>query len=148
MATQDFTTAFLTDKTPQQAYDAVNDVRAWWTGEIEGNSSRVGDEFTYRYKEYHYSKHKLAEMIPGKKIVWQTEEARLNFVEDKGEWNGSTIVFDITKKDGQTEVRFTHHGLVPGLECFDGCSQAWTYYVTESLRNFIGTGKELIESAK
>jgi hypothetical protein len=148
MAIQDFTTAFLTDKTPQQAYDAVNDVRAWWTGEIEGNSSRVGDEFTYRYKEYHYSKHKLAEMIPGKKIVWQTEEARLNFVEDKGEWNGSTIVFDITKKDGQTEVRFTHHGLVPGLECFDGCSQAWTYYVTESLRNFIGTGKELIESAK
>jgi hypothetical protein len=49
----------------------------------------------------------------------------LNFTQDKTEWTGTDITFDISKKGDQTEVRFTHVGLVPEFECFDNCSNAW-----------------------
>jgi len=141
MEKQDFTTSFSADQSPMEAYDAINNVRAWWTGQIEGSADKVGDEFTYRYKEYHYSKHKVAELIPGKKVVWEIPEASINFVADKNEWNNTKIIFDISEKDGKTQVRFTHQGLVPQNECFGACSGAWTGYITESLRNLIATGK-------
>jgi hypothetical protein len=50
-------------------------------------------------------------------------------------------VFEIAKKGDKTEIRFTPIVLVPTIECYDGCSGAWGYYVNESLRSFIATGK-------
>jgi len=141
MENQNFTVAFLVDQTPHQAYDAINNVRGWWTGEIEGSTNKLNDEFTYSFPPYHYSKHKLVEMIPGKKIVWLVTDSSLNFVEDKTEWNGTSISFDIAEKDGKTEVRFTHHGLAPKNECYDACSHAWTGYITDSLYNLITVGQ-------
>jgi hypothetical protein len=44
-------------------------------------------------------------------------DSQLNFVKDKTEWNGTDIVFEITKKDDKTELRFTHVRLVPAFEC-------------------------------
>lgn len=148
MEKQDFTTSFAVDQSPMEVYEAINNVRAWWSGEIEGSTDKLGDEFTYRHKEYHYSKHKLVELIPGKRVVWEIPEASINFVEDKNEWNGTRIVFDITEKDGKTQVRFTHQGLVPENECFDACSGAWTGYVTQSLRNLVIAGKRQTEAVK
>jgi hypothetical protein len=73
--------------------------------------------------------------------VWHVTDAKLNFVKDKTEWNGTEIVFEITRKRGKTELRFTHVGLVPTVECYGGCSGAWGYYVNDSLRSLIATGK-------
>src|ERR1019366_5807306 len=67
--------------------------------------------------------------------------SQLNFVRDTNEWDGTDIVFEIAKKGDKTEVRFTHVGLVPTIECYDGCSGAWGFYVNESLRSFIAKGK-------
>ncbi len=141
MNSQNFTTTFTVDQTPEEAFAAINHVRGWWTGEIEGRTDKLGDEFTYRYQDIHYSKQKLTEVIPGQKVVWQVVDALLNFVEDKSEWIGTEVTFDITKKGDKTEVRFTHLGLVPEYECFDACSNAWGFYVNSSLRSFITTGK-------
>jgi hypothetical protein len=73
--------------------------------------------------------------------VWHVTDAQLNFVEDKNEWNGTEVVFDIAKKGDQTEVTFTHVGLVPAFECYGGCSGAWGFYINDSLRNLITQGK-------
>jgi hypothetical protein len=51
------------------------------------------------------------------------------------------IVFEIARKGGKTELRFTHVGLAPTIECHGGCSGAWAFYVNESLRSLIATGK-------
>lgn len=136
-----FTTSFAVDQSPQEVFDAVNNVRGWWSGEIEGSTDKLGATFSYRYKGLHRSAQKITELQPGKKVVWHVTEARLNFVEDKTEWNGTEIVFEIARKGNQTELRFKHVGLVPAFQCYGNCSGAWGFYINESLRSLITTGK-------
>jgi len=141
MEQQDFTTSILVDQTPMEAFDAINNVRAWWPGEIEGNTTKLDDEFIYRYKKIHYSKQKLVEVIPAKKVVWLVTDSSLNFVENKTEWTGTKIIFEISEKNNKTQVRFTHQGLIPQYECFDSCSNAWSDIIKNGLRNLLTTGK-------
>jgi hypothetical protein len=141
MKTKNFTTTILVDQTPQEAFDAINDVRGWWSGEIEGHTDVLGAEFTYSYKKVHRTTQKITDLVPGKKIVWHVTDSQIHFVRDTGEWDGTDIVFEIARKGHKTEIRFTHIGLVPTVECYDGCSGAWGYYVNESLRSFVATGK-------
>jgi len=141
MEQQDFTTSILVDQTPMEAFDAINNVRAWWPGEIEGNTTKLNDEFIYRYKKIHYSKQKLVEVIPGKKVVWLVTDSSLNFVENKTEWTGTKIIFEISEKNNKTQIRFTHQGLVPQYECFDSCSNAWGDIIKNGLRRLITEGK-------
>src|SRR5512143_1008321 len=107
MTTQNYTTTFTVDQTPEEVFDAINNVRGWWSGEIEGDTDKLGAEFTYRYQDVHRSTHKITELVPGKKVVWHTTDSRINFVQDKNEWNGTDVVFEITKKGDKTELRFT-----------------------------------------
>ena len=128
-------------QSPQEVFDAINDVRRWWTGQIDGSADHVGAEFEYRYEKLHRSRQKVTELVPGRKVVWRVVDSHLAFVEDKSEWTGTDIVFEIARKDGETELRFTHVGLVPAFECYGGCSDGWGFYVGESLRDLITSGK-------
>jgi hypothetical protein len=141
MSDQNLTYTFTVDQTPEEAFAAINNVRGWWSGEIEGSTDKLGDVWSYRYKDIHYSKHEITEFVPEKKVVWLVVDGFLNFVEDKSEWKGTKITFEIARKGGKTEVRFTHVGLVPDHECFSLCSNAWGTYINGSLRSLITTGK-------
>ena len=141
MNNQNLTFTISVDQTPEEAFAAINNVRGWWSGNIEGSTDKLGDEFTYRYEDVHYSKQKITEFIPGKKVVWHVLDGYLNFTQDKTEWQGTDITFDISKKRDKTEVRFTHVGLVPESECYDACSNAWGSYINGSLRSLITSGK-------
>jgi hypothetical protein len=139
MSQESFTTSFTVDQSPEQVYAAINDVRAWWTGEVTGPTDALGAEFEYRYKTIHFSAQKVTELVPGKRVVWHVTKARLPF-ENTEEWVGTDIVFEIARKKGKTEVRFTHVGLVPSIACYGDCSGAWGFLVTDSLRRLITTG--------
>jgi uncharacterized protein YndB with AHSA1/START domain len=115
LSSQNFAATFTVDKTPKEVFNAINNVRAWWSGNIEGSTDKLGDEWTYRYEDVHYSKQKITALVPNRKVVWTVLDSSLNFVKDKSEWNGTKITFDIAKKDGKTEVRFAHVGLVPSM---------------------------------
>ena len=141
MKAQDFTATFTVDQTPEQAFAAIKNVRGWWSGEIEGPTDKLGGEFTYRYKDIHYSKQKITEFIPGKKVVWLVLDSYLSFIDDKTEWNGTKVTFEVSKKGKQTEVRFTHRGLLPEHACYNTCAAAWGSYINGSLRSLITTGK-------
>jgi hypothetical protein len=92
-------------------------------------------------QDVHHCKTKLVEVIPGKKLVWLVLDNFFNFTEDKSEWKGTKVTFEIAKKGHKTEILFTYLGLVPEYECFDVCSNAWGSYVNGSLRSLIATGQ-------
>jgi len=141
MNTSDFKTTFLVDQTPEEVFSAINNVADWWQGEIKGASKKLNDEFTYRMKDLHFSKQKVVELIPNKKVVWLVTESKLTFTKDKSEWTGTKICFEISKAKNKTRVSFTHLGLVPEFECYGDCSNAWTQLVQKSLSSLISTGK-------
>lgn len=141
MNNQNFTVSFLVDQTPQEAFQAINNVYGWWTENVVGSSVKLNDEFEVYFEDVHYSKQKLIEVVPGKRVVWRVTDSKLNFIQDKTEWTNTEISFDISKKGGKTEIRFTHIGLAPEVECYDACSSAWSDYITNSLRKLITTGK-------
>lgn len=137
----DYTTSFTVDQSPQQAFAAINNPRAWWSQAIEGDTDQPGAVFDYHYQDVHRAKFKITEFVPDKKVVWHVVENHFNFIQDETEWVDTDIVFEITSKGDQTEVRFTHIGLVPAYECYDVCANAWGSYITRSLRDLITTGK-------
>ena len=141
MTKQDYTISFLVEQTPQQVFEAIQNVRGWWTEGVEGNTAQLNDEFSVQFWDVHYSRQKLVEVTPYSKIVWLIIESKLNFIEDESEWTGTQIVFDIAEKNSQTEVRFTQIGLTPQVECYKDCSNAWNGYITGSLKSLIETGK-------
>jgi Activator of Hsp90 ATPase homolog 1-like protein len=141
MTSQSFTTSFSVDQAPEEVFKAITNVRGWWTGDIAGSTDKLGDEFTYRYQDVHYSTQKITELIPGKKVVWRVLDAHLKFAEDPNEWTGTEIMFEVAQKGRQTEVHFAHLGLIPDLECFDSCSNAWGFYINGSLRQLITAGE-------
>lgn len=141
MKNQDLTFSFAVDQTPDEVFAAINNVRGWWSGEITGETDRLGGEFTYRYQDIHRTTQKITEWMPGKRVVWHVTESYLSFVKDKEEWNGTDVVFEISRKGGKTELRFTHVGLTPKVECYEGCSDGWGFYIEKSLLAFITTGK-------
>ncbi len=119
-----FTTTLTVERTPEEVFAAITNVRGWWSGDIEGPTDQVGGEFTYRYEDLHYSKQQVTELVPGKRVVWLVVDSSLQFVEDKREWNGTRVTFDIARKGDKTEIRFTHAGLLPTHECYPMCSSA------------------------
>jgi|SRR5579863_2870426 len=142
MATKDYTINFTVDQSPVEVFDAINNARGWWSGEIVGATDRLGAEFTYTVEGVHFTKQKVAELVPGKRIVWHVTEAKISFVKDKSEWKGTDIVFEIVRRGDKTELRFTHKGLIPDYECYDSCSNAWGMLVGGNLRRLITTGKD------
>ena len=75
MANSHFSFTLLTEKEPQEVFQAVNNVRGWWTGyyseEITGGTEKLNDEFSFRAADgAHYTKQKIVETIPGQKVVW------------------------------------------------------------------------------
>jgi Activator of Hsp90 ATPase homolog 1-like protein len=135
-----FSVTITVEKAPSEAFDAISDVRGWWSQEIEGATSRLGDEFIFDIPGVHYSKIRLINVVPDAKVVWYVTDARIHFVENQTEWTDTTIVFELSERAGRTEVRFTHVGLVPDFECFDACTDGWSSYITGSLRDRINTG--------
>lgn len=143
MEATDFTTVIVADQSAAEVFEAINNVKAWWQGDIEGNTTHLGDEFTYRMDEIHYSKQKIVAFIPNEKVVWEVSDSKLNPLKfkDESEWTGTKIVFEITEIGNKTQVRFTHMGLVPTFECYGDCSWAWGQLIEESLKSLITTGK-------
>jgi hypothetical protein len=142
MGNQNYATTILVDQTPKEVFNAINNVRGWWIDDIDGQSEKLNDEFSVLfYDGVHYSKQKLVEFVPDKKVVWLVTESKLNFIEDESEWTGTKISFEISTIGNKTQLQFTHHGLRPDIECYKDCSNAWGGYIKKSLFDLITKGQ-------
>ena len=140
MKEQDYHTSITVDATAQEAFESINNVSQWWTENWEGHSQKLNDIFTVRFGETFVTA-KIVELIPGGKIVWHVIDCNKPWLKDKKEWKDTKISFEISEKDNKTQISFTHLGLVPGIECYGVCSNAWSQYIQQSLLSLITTGK-------
>lgn len=135
------------EKTSAEVFNLVKDVSKWWAtkefkGLLEGQSTKLNDEFVVRFGDVHYSKHKLIEVIPDKKVVWLVTDSKINWIEkDKTEWTNTKMVFDITTKGDKTVLHFTHERLVPEKECYEKCVQGWDMLIKTNFVKIINGAK-------
>jgi hypothetical protein len=138
---KNYTSTILVEQSPETAFNAIKNFRAWWSEEIDGNTDKLNETFFYHYKDVHLAKIKLIELVPNEKLVYQVLDNKFNFVKDKSEWINTKLIFDISIENKKTKVQFTHEGLVPEYECYNVCQDAWTSYIQGSLQSLITTGK-------
>lgn len=141
MTKDNYSVSFTVDAAPATVFNHINNVSKWWTEDLEGNSQKTGDVFTVRFGDVHISTQQLMEVIPDRKVAWLVTGSRLNFIKDQQEWNNTTIIFEITSQDNKTLLKFTHAGLVPGIECYKDCTKGWDYYIKGSLFKLLTEGK-------
>lgn len=139
MANQNYQFSFTTSQKPNEVFNLLLDIKKWWSGlyseTINGKSSKIDDEFSFSAGGgAHFSKQKLIELVPDKTIKWLVTESNLSFLTKTDEWNNTIICFDLEPIDDNTKVTFTHEGLAPQIECYGGCSSAWTQYL-ENLKD-------------
>jgi Activator of Hsp90 ATPase homolog 1-like protein len=140
VSTQDFTTTITVDRPALEVFDAISDVRGWWSATIVGDTTHVGDEFVQHVPDMHWARLRVSELQPGRLVAWQVLDSLFPWVSEPAEWRGTEIRFDLAEADGGTQIRFTHVGLQQQHECFDVCANAWGGYIGGSLKQFITTG--------
>ncbi|WBV60614.1 SRPBCC domain-containing protein [Chryseobacterium camelliae] len=134
MPTQNFSYTFTTSKPRDEVFNLLINPKQWWMGLhdeiITGKSEQPNDVFIFDAGNgVHHTEQKMIEAIPDQKITWEVTDSNLTFADKSDEWTGTRIGFDISKEDHNTKVVFTHDGLTPEFECYDGCSSAWTQYL-------------------
>ena len=141
MTGKSYTITFVVDQSPSEVFDAIVNVRGWWSEDIEGPTDRGGDTFRYRFQNLHRCDVRVDELVRGEKVAWTFVHSHFSFTEDAAEWKDTRIVFDIARKGNETEVTFTHVGLVAHFECNGACSDGWRTYINGSLKDLITTGR-------
>ena len=148
MKHKNYTTTMEVAQSPQEVFHAITDVTKWWSKDFEGSSTKLNDEFIIHHPGQHFSKQKLIEVIPGKKIVWLVKESKLDWLKNnKEEWTNTKMIFEISAKDDKTVLHFTHEGLDPEKECYVMCEKGWNI-IKDWLFYFITVGTPSVEMAK
>ena len=142
MKKQDYTATILVKATANEAFKSINHVAAWWTENVEGSSEKLNDVLTIHFGET-FVTIKIVESVPDKKVVWNVTDCYLHWLADKKEWKDTRIVFDISAEGDSTRIQFTHVGLAPQVECYEGCVKGWDQYFKGSLARLINEGKGL-----
>ena len=139
MKNQDFNCSITANVNADEAMEAISQVSVWWAKDFTGSAQNLGDVFTVRFGDT-FVTFEITEFLPGIKIVWTATDCYLPWLNDKTEWTGTKVIFDISTKNNQTTINFTHQGLVPQVECYDMCVKGWTEYVPGSLLKLLSEG--------
>lgn len=140
MKNQDYTTSMTVVASAHEVFASINSISKWWTENVEGSSQNIGDVFTVHFGATFITL-KVIESIPDKKIVWHVTDCNKHWLQNKKEWNDTQIIWKITTNSKTTQIDFTHVGLIPNLECYGACENAWAGYLQNSLENLILKGK-------
>lgn len=143
MTQQDYHSSITADIPPGEAFEKISSVNGWWATHFEGSSSKVGDIFTVRFSNGDWYQAQVAELLPGKKIIWNVIDAEQTWHEDRKEWTGTTIVWEISPLEKGSVITLTHLGLTPAFECYDKCTGGWNWLMQKSLTSLLAEGKGL-----
>jgi hypothetical protein len=140
LTSQDYCSTITAKNSPKDIYDKISTVSSWWSTNFEGNATHLGDIFTVRFKNGDWYKIKIDELIPDKKIVWNVIDADQTWHDNRKEWIGTKIIWEISPENNGSRVDMTQLGLTPDLECYDRCKKGWDFLVNESLAKYLAEG--------
>ncbi|MGV9385466.1 SRPBCC family protein [Nonomuraea sp. NPDC003707] len=154
MPDTEYLTATMTvDRTPEQVFEAITNVRGWWSENLIGHSAALHDEFVFTddseyagetvraKKGLRFARFQITEFVPGRRVVWHVVDSDNTGLDDRDEWTDTNVIFDITTDAQGTTLHFTHEGLTAAESaCFEACSRAWTFFITKSLPQLLTTG--------
>lgn len=149
-SSDDFQTTVRLPAPASKVYAALTTeegITGWWTkfcklGRGEGEESEF--QFPKAGATYRFVIKRLA---PGELVEWECTEG--NHPADTGfrnlhDWNGTRVRFELKPIDeAATELKFTHAGLRPRLECNLNCRNAWWRYLHQSLKTYMSRGTGL-----
>jgi len=144
MEKKNFRRTMTVEAPPREVMKRISQVNRWWAKNFTGKAVKPDDEFSVRFGDT-FVDFKISEFIPDKKVVWTVTDCNLHWIKAKKEWKGTEVVFEISETDNATRIRFTHIGLVPGVECYEDCEAGWTGHLKKSLVKLINEGKGMPE---
>jgi uncharacterized protein YndB with AHSA1/START domain len=102
-------------------------LRGWWVSEAKGDPA-VGGTI-----DFGFCGMQVLEAVPGRRIRWRC-------VRGPEEWVGTEVTFDLSWKEQQTFVLFTHSGWKKPVEFMHHCSTKWATFLL-SLRDQVEKSK-------
>ena len=64
MNNQNYTNGFTVHQSPAEVFNAIKNVRGWWSEEIVGHADKVGDKFTHSVLDLHRCDLQVTELVP------------------------------------------------------------------------------------
>jgi len=116
------------------AVATTDGISHWWTRDGVQGESREGSRLQFFFgKPDPAAVVEVTRLRPDVEVIWSC-------VEGADEWVGTTLGFDLTQKDGDTVVLFTHAGWRSPSEFMAHCSARWAYFLL-SLKSYVETGQ-------
>jgi hypothetical protein len=126
-------------KSPKDIFNhLLYDIAKFWPEEVEGEGSKLNDEFIFKTGDSHYSKNKVIELVPNKKLVWLVTDSLRKT--DNFEWTGTKMLFELIPHDDQTQVTFTYDGPVLKTES-ERLAQVCDFVIKENLFKLLSNEK-------
>lgn len=144
MGNKNFHTTIKVNTSAAETIKKISQVNKWWAKNFKGKAEKLNDTFKVQFGET-FVEFKVSELVPNKKVVWKVTDCNLHWINNKKEWNNTEVVFEISEKENDTQINFTHIGLVPGVECYSDCEVGWNGHLKNSLVKFINEGKGMPE---
>jgi len=121
----------------ESVYEAVatkEGLSEWWTRDGVGGESSEGSKL-----EFYFGQPEPAAVM---EVTRLDSDGHVSWscVGGADEWVGTNLTFDLTKKDNETVVLFTHADWRSPSEFMAHCSARWAYFVL-SLKSLLETGK-------
>jgi hypothetical protein len=139
IANQDYRCSITAPVSQEEAFDKISQVSKWWAESFQGSARSLGDTFTVTFGDTVVD-FKISEVVGNDKIVWDVVDCNLPWLSDKKEWNNTSVVWELSSENGTTTISMTHVGLVPTVECYEGCEEGWNFFVTQSLLQYLTEG--------
>lgn len=141
MEKNNFNSSITAKISANDALKKISNIPDWWGVTFSGSAEKQNDKFVIRMGGDSFFNFTVTELIPGKRAVWLVTDCNMPWYSDKTEWTNTKLIFDLSEKNGETTVTFTHEGLTPDVECYKDCNPGWTHWIQKSLFSYFTTGK-------
>jgi uncharacterized protein YndB with AHSA1/START domain len=116
-----------------QAVATPEGISQWWTRDGVKGASAEGEKLAFYFGSPEPSAvMEVTALDPEGHVGWRC-------VEGADEWVGTTVSYELTRKDTETVVLFSHAGWKNPTEFMAHCSARWAYFLL-SLKALAETG--------